>query len=200
VSIDSLWASALNVAGDAHMRVTIETEKGNEVDHIYSVRDDSAVHVRISIAVLLAACGTSTRPANTTFKSLPTASMTEGSIQGIVKAFNTDAPIDGVTVIATSPALAGGLKGITDGKGFYKIAPLPPGEYLVTFYYDDMTAERSHILINADMATPVFQILRVGSDDPVVHHDDGAATIEPIPSARPLPPVCIYLHTCGTWN
>ncbi len=101
-----------------------------------------------------------------TFKSLPKA---DGSIQGIVKAFNTDAPIDGVTVIATSPALGGGLKGITDGKGFYKIAPLPPGEYLVTFYYDDITAERSHVLVSVDMATPVFQILHIGPDDPVVH-------------------------------
>ena len=51
----------------------------------------------------------------------------------------TGEPLAGVTVVATSPALSQTQTAITDEKGYYKIADLPPGNYLVTFYYADLT-------------------------------------------------------------
>nr|HEX4318766.1 carboxypeptidase regulatory-like domain-containing protein [Kofleriaceae bacterium] len=65
----------------------------------------------------------------------------------------------GVTVIATSPALAQTQTAITDDTGNYAIANLPPGQYLVTFYYQDITIEQPNISIAANRTSPVFKTI-----------------------------------------
>jgi len=60
--------------------------------------------------------------------NLAIAGQTTGAIQGQVKDKKTKEPLPGVTVIATSPALAQTQTAITDDKGYYKIDDLPPGD------------------------------------------------------------------------
>src|SRR6266567_3538343 len=70
-------------------------------------------------------------------------SNTTGAIQGVVKDKKSGDAMAGVTVVATSPAMAQTQTQITDDKGFYKISDLPPGDYLVTFYYADLSVDQS---------------------------------------------------------
>ena len=86
-------------------------------------------------------------------------SATSGAIQGVVTDQKTGEKLVGVTVIVTSPALAQTQTAITDENGFYKITELPPGDYLVTFYYADITLERSGIYVGADKTVSVAQKL-----------------------------------------
>src|SRR6266853_1639007 len=103
-----------------------------------------------------------------------------GAIQGQVKDSKTKEPLAGVTVIATSPALAQTQTAITDDKGTYKISDLPPGDYLVTFYYADITLERSGVHVGIDKSTPVFQeINQAQAGGEVVHIQATAPTIDP---------------------
>src|SRR5574337_1139248 len=75
-------------------------------------------------------------------------SQTTGAIQGQVTDANSGEKLAGVTVIVTSPAMQGTQTAISDENGFYKIAELPPGEYLVTFYYAHITLERQGVGVN----------------------------------------------------
>src|SRR5258705_12701195 len=68
-------------------------------------------------------------------------SSTTGAIQGTVSDAASGDKLAGVTVTATSPALQGTQSAITDESGFYKISPLPPGVYQVTFYYLENTVQ-----------------------------------------------------------
>ena len=100
-------------------------------------------------------------------------STTTGAIQGIVTDEKTASALAGVTVIATSPSLAQTQTAITDEKGDYKINDLPPGDYLVTFYYADITVEHSGIHVGIDKATPVFQKINQAQAGGEVVHVDG---------------------------
>ena len=107
-------------------------------------------------------------------------SNTSGAIQGTVVDSKTGEKLAGVTVIATSPALAQAQTAITDENGQYKITDLPPGDYLVTFYYADITLERGGINVGVNKVTPVFQKLnqeQAGGE--VVKITDTAPTIDP---------------------
>ncbi|MGN6108070.1 MAG: TonB-dependent receptor domain-containing protein, partial [Kofleriaceae bacterium] len=86
-------------------------------------------------------------------------STTTGAIQGNVTDDQSGEKLAGVTVSVTSPALQGALSAITDGDGFYKLSPLPPGEYTVTFYYLEITLERGGVSVGVNRTTPVFQKL-----------------------------------------
>ena len=59
-----------------------------------------------------------------------------GVIEGLVKDKGGQ-PLPGVTVVVTSPALQQNQVAITDDQGHYQITALPPGTYVVTFYYAD---------------------------------------------------------------
>ncbi|MBL9015815.1 MAG: von Willebrand factor type A domain-containing protein [Myxococcales bacterium] len=86
-------------------------------------------------------------------------SATTGAIQGAVVDSKTSEKLAGVTVTVTSPALQSAQTAITDEAGFYKITGLPPGEYLVTFYYLDLTVERRGVIVAVNKTTPVYQKL-----------------------------------------
>jgi outer membrane receptor protein involved in Fe transport len=107
-------------------------------------------------------------------------SSTTGAIQGVIHDAASKDALAGVTVIVTSPALSQSQSAITDDKGEYKITDLPPGDYLVTFYYADITLERSGIHVGVGKATPVFQdIDQTKAGGEVVHVHATAPTIDP---------------------
>ncbi len=112
-------------------------------------------------------------------------SATAGAIQGTVTDSKTGERLVGVTVTLTSTSLQGAQTAITDEKGFYKISPLPPGDYLVTFYYLDLTVERTGVSVGVNRTTPVFQKLDQGkAGGEVVKITDTAPTIDPTSTAQ----------------
>ncbi|NVB79590.1 MAG: carboxypeptidase regulatory-like domain-containing protein [Kofleriaceae bacterium] len=88
---------------------------------------------------------------------------TSGAIQGAVTDDKTGERLVGVTVVVTSPALPQTLTAITDEDGTYRVDHIPPGDYTVTFYYADITTERSHIRVGIGQTTPVFQKLNMAA-------------------------------------
>jgi hypothetical protein len=80
-----------------------------------------------------------------------------GALHGITTDARTGELMAGVTVIATSPNLEGAQTAITDEHGYYAITGLRPGEYTLTFYYAEITIERSGMMVGPDRATPAFQ-------------------------------------------
>ncbi len=84
---------------------------------------------------------------------------TTGAIQGVVSDAKTGEKLAGVTVIVASPVMTGSEAAITDDNGFYRVTDLPPGEYVVTFYYLEVTIERSQIAVGVNKTTPVYQKL-----------------------------------------
>ncbi len=107
-------------------------------------------------------------------------SQTTGAVQGSVTDSKTNEKLPGVTVIATSPSLAQAQTAITDENGQYKITDLPPGDYLITFYYADITLERGGINVGIGKSTPVFQKLnQAQAGGEVVKITDTAPTIDP---------------------
>jgi hypothetical protein len=70
------------------------------------------------------------------------------TIYGVACDERDGTPLAGVTVIATSRALAETQTAMTDERGVYAIESLPPGNYLVTFYYADCTIERSTQIVD----------------------------------------------------
>jgi hypothetical protein len=107
-------------------------------------------------------------------------STSTGSIQGVVKEAGTNEVLAGVTVIVTSPALAQTQTAITDDKGYYQIRQLPPGDYLVTFYYADITLERSGIRVGIDKVTPVYQSINTdAAGGETIKIEATAPTIDP---------------------
>jgi hypothetical protein len=56
-----------------------------------------------------------------------------GAILGTLSDASTKQPLGDVRVTATSPRLEVAQVAVTDGQGAYRIAPLPPGLYVLTF-------------------------------------------------------------------
>jgi hypothetical protein len=83
-------------------------------------------------------------------------SATSGAIQGQVTDQGTDQPLVGVAVVVTSPSLQGTQSAITDDSGQYKITNLPPGTYVATFYYSDITIRRTNVVVSINKTTPVY--------------------------------------------
>ena len=90
-------------------------------------------------------------------------SSTTGAIRGIVQDSKTKEPLAGVTVIVTSPALAQSQTSITDDKGTYEVAELPPGVYLVTFYYAEITVKQEDVHVGVGKTVPVYQTINQDS-------------------------------------
>ncbi len=107
-------------------------------------------------------------------------SSTTGAVQGVVKDSKTGEKLAGVTVIATSPALQGTQTAITDENGVYKITSLPPGNYLITFYYADITVEHANVNVGLNVVTPVYQAIdQAQAGGEVVKVTASAPTIDP---------------------
>ncbi len=111
-----------------------------------------------------------------------------GAVQGRVRDEESGEDLAGVTVVLTSPAMEGAQTAITDEHGFFVVANLPPGSYLVTFYYAEITVERSDVQVAAASATPVFEQLSTTTPPSrrpiVVYTDDFIEEIEEIEVIR----------------
>src|SRR6185436_16302755 len=86
-------------------------------------------------------------------------STTDGAIQGVVTDKANGERLVGVIVTATSASLQGAQSTNTDGSGSYKISPLPPGDYTVTFIHLGVRLERKGISVGVNKTTPVYQSL-----------------------------------------
>lgn len=71
----------------------------------------------------------------------------------------TGKSLAGVTVVATSPALQGTQAELTDDTGRYTISWLPPGVYLLTFYYSEIVLERKGIDVGLSRQSTVNQTI-----------------------------------------
>jgi hypothetical protein len=78
-----------------------------------------------------------------------------GNIEGTVTDGQTGRKLGGVTVTVTSPALQGEQTEFTDAGGHFIITELPPGEYLVRFYFANVHVERPGVFVQADKSLAV---------------------------------------------
>ncbi|HEY6176498.1 MAG TPA: TonB-dependent receptor [Kofleriaceae bacterium] len=107
-------------------------------------------------------------------------STTTGAIQGKVTDADTGEALAGVTVVVTSPVLQGTQTAISDENGLYKVAELPPGDYLVTFYINQLTVQRPDIKVGLDKTTPVFQKIKLSqAAGEIVRIHDTPPSIDP---------------------
>jgi len=113
-----------------------------------------------SVATTLAATSAFAEPATDT-----------GAITGTLTASKTGDVLEGATVVVTSPALQGEQVAITDDKGNFSVGSLPAGEYHVTFYYADLTTERSGVIVEKGGTAQVAQVLDLAGDG-LIHIDD----------------------------
>jgi hypothetical protein len=103
-----------------------------------------------------------------------------GNIRGSVSDSKNGERLAGVTVIATNKKTNSAVTGITDGNGMYTLAGLPPGAWEMTFYYGDMTVERTGVKVTANKDTPVFQKLDSSQGGgEMIKIADTAPTIDP---------------------
>src|SRR5689334_16572821 len=72
---------------------------------------------------------------------------TSGAVRGRILDKKTKDPVFGATVVATGPALQGQQAEITDDSGGFTITNLPPGVYVLTVYYNDVTFSRPNVLV-----------------------------------------------------
>jgi hypothetical protein len=79
-------------------------------------------------------------------------------IVGQVTDVSDPEPVPGVTVVVSSPAMEGAQVAITDEHGVYRISALPPGDYHITFYANNLTFERDAVVAR-DRATAIFEQL-----------------------------------------
>ncbi len=78
-----------------------------------------------------------------------------GAVQGRVLDSATGQPLEGVTVVATSPALQGTQAEVTDDTGFYLIQNLPPGYYEIAFYYGEAQVHQPGVRVLIGGTTPI---------------------------------------------
>ena len=103
---------------------------------------------------------------------------TSGSISGVVTDQSNGQGMAGVTVVATSAALQGTQSAITEADGTYKITNLPPGSYVVTFYYAEVTVKRTDISVTINKTTPVYVKLDTSKAGGEVIEIKGAPNID----------------------
>lgn len=129
--------------------------------------------------------------------SLPVLAQTTGSISGHVTA--NGAPLPGVTVEGTSPALQGSRVGITDSDGLYHLPLLPPGTYTVQFTLSGFAQKKNAVnvplgkeaTVDAALSPSLSETITVAETAAVVNAtsttlgtDLTAAQIETLPTGR----------------
>lgn len=97
----------------------------------------------------------------------------DGALRGQVRDPRTGEALAGVTVVtyrAGDPSQAA----ITDEHGWYEIAPLPPGTYIVTLYFVDRTVERSNVVVEGRRITALHGEIEAAPVQPeVIDHGHG---------------------------
>jgi outer membrane receptor protein involved in Fe transport len=91
-----------------------------------------------------------------------------GTITGIVTS-QDDAPLPGVTVTASSPALQEVREAVTDVNGVYYLRALPPGTYTVQFTLAGFqTAHRDEVAVNLGGSADIHATLPVATQSELV--------------------------------
>ncbi len=127
------------------------------------------------IAAVLAGVGLALLPSPAAAQSTTT-----GAIQGRVADADTGEDLAGVLAVVSSPVLQHNQTAVSDERGGFKIAELPPGTYLVTFYINQLTVQRPDVNVGLDRTTPVFQKIKLSlATGEVVKITDTAPTIDP---------------------
>jgi carboxypeptidase family protein len=100
------------------------------------------------------------------------AELPHNAVHGQIIDARSGEALAGVTVVVTAPQLAGAQTVITDEHGNYQVANLPAGNYLMTFYYLDLTVERDNVTVSSLDSTLVSQRLdsTMVSNEPIVFH------------------------------
>ncbi len=110
-------------------------------------------------------------------------SSTSGAIQGVLTDAQSGDPLVGVTIVVTSSG-SSAQSALSDGNGAYKITDLAPGDYLVSFYYLDLTIQRP-VSVGVQKSTAVFQKINTsGVKGEVVNVKATAPTIDPTSTAQ----------------
>ena len=109
---------------------------------------------------------------------------TTGAIQGTVKEESNGEALIGVTVVASSTAMQGTQTAISDENGFYKITNLPPGDYIVTFYYADLEVRRSGVKVGVNKTSPVYQKLNTTGAGEKIEVVGTTPTIDPTSTSQ----------------
>jgi len=100
---------------------------------------------------------------------------TTGVLRGRVADASTGDPLPGVTVVVTSPALQGSQAALSDGSGNYYISNLPPGRYLVSFYYASSgQVQVAGVEVRLGQTRVVNQRIDPGAGETIVIEDRGS--------------------------
>lgn len=94
----------------------------------------------ISKKLLLAACAAFAAPLIVSPLVASAQDSTTGAISGTVKDKSNDEALIGVSVVITSVERKNNYTAMTDERGVFKIASLPPGDYSVLYAYGDAKA------------------------------------------------------------
>ncbi len=94
----------------------------------------------------------------------PTAAQTQGAIIGIVTD-TSGAVLPGVTVVVTGPALqVPQLEAVTNERGEYRLSPLPPGFFTITFELSGFqTVKRENLRLALGFTATVDQAMGLGT-------------------------------------
>ncbi len=74
-------------------------------------------------------------------------SSTSGAVRGVITDKKTKEPVIGATVVVSSAALQQEQVVITDENGAYVVNELPPGNYLVTVYFNETPFQRPNVVV-----------------------------------------------------
>jgi hypothetical protein len=97
----------------------------------------------------------------------PSIGFAQASVQGAIRGYVKDdqgGALPGVTVVATSPAVAGTREVVTDAEGFYRLTELPPAEYTITAQLTGFSRfARPGVVVRAGLNLAIDITLQVGS-------------------------------------
>jgi len=127
-------------------------------------------------------CALALPPCGTAFAQ----NSTTGAIQGVVKEKGNEETAVGVTVIATSPSQPGDQTTETDASGFYKLTDLPPGRYLVVFYYMDIVEKHRDVVVSINKTTPLYPKIDTSQGGVTYEFDGFAPLIDPTKTTHGL--------------
>jgi hypothetical protein len=115
------------------------------------------------LSVSLAACAI-TLLCGVFFASTPLAAQALTAIVGTVTD-STGAALPGVTVTVTGPALqVPSVVGVTDAKGEFRVSPLPPGTFTVTYELSGFqTVKRDGVRLALGFTATLDQVLGIGT-------------------------------------
>ncbi len=129
------------------------------------------------LAALSGAAGTFVVAGGVELPAAHAQSSTTGAVKGIVKDEN-GAPLEGVVVTASSPALQGTESGYTEANGSFRIGSLPPGDYTITFFYGTSEIRKTGINVGIQKTVSVFQTIDTGNAAEIITVESTGSLID----------------------